>query len=194
LFSGPIAPAVGAVLFPNLGVALVVRLKRPEPEISFHGIARKGIHSVPRFTMHDRQKEWLEENVFHGKRDLCCRPSSAWDLMKARFSGVLRQDTMIPMWLEKDQIAKWLAGKKSEEKTRRKEKDKEAKKSAGSGLPRPATAQTKSAVNKSKGKRIASDSTKDASCKVSQNPAFLPFSCDVAVVVRIFSRPCPVSF
>jgi hypothetical protein len=69
--------------------------------------------------MHPLQEKWLEEHVFKDGLERM-RPSEAWKAMKAFFSGKIREETMTPMWLEKEQISKWLAGKKAEEKTRRK--------------------------------------------------------------------------
>jgi hypothetical protein len=166
--SGLISPAVGELPLPSIGVQLLVKLKRPQPKISFHGIARKGIHSAPRFTMHARQTRWLEENVFFGNQ-AHMRPSCAWDSMKAFFSTKMRTDMMTPMWLEKDQIAKWLAGKKSEEKTRRRENAKKQKsgEKASVKLPQSAPSETKAPVKtgKDKGKKIAAASTKDTGNK-----------------------------
>lgn len=181
----------------------MVKLKRPQPDISFHGIARKGIHSAPRFTFHDRQMRWLEENVFQENRALA-RPSSAWDSMKAFFSGKMRADTMTPMWLEKDQIAKWLAGKKAEEKTRRRENAKKQKseEKACAELPQPAPTQTKAQIQTKapakagkgkakasakagKSKANASASTKDTGSKVSRNV--------LSVLQLPCSSPNPVS-
>ena len=49
-------------------------------------------------------------------------PAVAWEAMKAKFSDMIRVRTKTPMWLEKDQIAEWLAARKAEEKSRRKNK------------------------------------------------------------------------
>jgi hypothetical protein len=51
----------------------------------------------------------LVENAFKEGRYLM-RPPTAWAAMQAHFSAKLREDTMTPMWLEKGQIGKWLAG------------------------------------------------------------------------------------
>ena len=108
-------------------------MKRPQPPIPLHGSARKGIHMATKFSMHPEQEKWLERNVFKDGLEQM-RPSAAWVSMKAFFSGKIRVDTMTPMWLEKDQIAKWLAGKKSEEKARRKAMKAASKKKQLSGL------------------------------------------------------------
>ena len=108
-------------------------MKRPQPPIPLHGSARKGIHMATKFSMHPEQEKWLERNVFKDGLEQM-RPSAAWVSMKAFFPGKIRVDTMTPMWLEKDQIAKWLAGKKSEEKARRKAMKAASKKKQLSGL------------------------------------------------------------
>ena len=102
------------------GRTLVLTLRRAKPPISFHGSARQGICMNTKFTIHCEQLRWLEANVFKGGLALL-RPVDAWAGMKSHFSDMIRVATMTPMWLEKDQIGDWLAGKKSDEKARRKQ-------------------------------------------------------------------------
>jgi hypothetical protein len=102
------------------GTAFVVNFRRCTPQIPYHGSARKGIHRKTRFTMHQDQLSWLEENVFHGGRDHM-RPADAFKAMRAAFAGKIRTGTKSPVWLEKDQISDWLKAQKSTEKMRRKD-------------------------------------------------------------------------
>jgi hypothetical protein len=130
------------------------------------------LHSMGKFSMASRQVGWLEEYVFKDRMPLM-RPSVAWASMQAYFAGKLRADSMTPMWLEKGQIAKWIAAKKSEEKARRKDNKKtmqyraESGPGAESGLPPPTTCQQKKSKKESKRKRLASTSTGGASLTVS---------------------------
>jgi hypothetical protein len=59
--------------------------------------------------------------------------------MKAFFSGKIRVATMTPMWLEKDQIGEWLAGKKAAEKSRRKQNKQEQPVALGKRKQTPPT-------------------------------------------------------
>lgn len=106
------------------GKSIVVELTRPPPSIPNHGSARKNIRKQAQFKMLETQREWLEEYVFKDNIELM-RPADAWKAMRAKFSNVLRVDTSTPVWLEKEQIAKWLADKIK----KRKDQHREAKKS-----------------------------------------------------------------
>ena len=134
------ASTVPRVLQP--GQALVLTIMRAQPPIPYHGQARQGIHLNTKFTMHEEQLKWLEANVFeHGLAKM--RPLDAWIAMKAHFSGKIRVSTMTPMWLEKDQIGEWLAGKKATEKVRRKQA-----KTASAAKERPASRKARGASAK----------------------------------------------
>lgn len=128
------------------GTSLTVTFRRPEPDIPFHGSARKGIHKQTRFKMLPEQEAWLNEYVFKDGRDHM-RPSVAWNAMKSKFSGKIRVDTSTPAWLDKDQIAKWLASQVKKEKELRKEERRTAEKAAKEPKPadeeRPAKKSTK---------------------------------------------------
>ena len=50
------------------------------------------------------------------------RPYVAYAALKAHFGGCLRNDTKTAMYLERDQVAKWIAEQKKEEKNRRRMK------------------------------------------------------------------------
>ena len=121
--SEPVAPTNEFEFSGSLaaGASLLLTFRRPTPPIPYHGSARKGIHKQPKFKMHPLQKAWLEEMVFKGG-EAHMLPAVAWEAMKAKFSDMIRVRTKTPMWLEKDQIAEWLAARKAEEKSRRKNK------------------------------------------------------------------------
>jgi len=115
------SPVASASAFPEEllpGETLVITFARPTPPVPYHGAARAGIHMKPRFKMHEAQLAWLERCVFNGRKLSNAAP--AWAAMKLEFDGILRIDPPSPMWLEKKQIATWLAGKlKAEKATRR---------------------------------------------------------------------------
>ena len=99
------------------GGSMSIKFRR-QAKIPYHGFARKALHKKPRFTIHKRQLEWLEENVHKNGRWLL-RPAEAAASMRAHFSNKLRADTRTPMWLEKDQIAAWVAERNKNEKRKR---------------------------------------------------------------------------
>ena len=103
------------------GTWITVTFRRPAPEIPFHGSARKGIHKQARFKMLSEQEGWLQEYVFKNGIPLL-RAAAAWTAMKAKFSGKIRNDTLTPGWLDKDQIATWLAAQVKKEKDLRRDK------------------------------------------------------------------------
>jgi hypothetical protein len=106
------------------GESIVVTLRLPPVPIPYHGSARYGAHKNVIFKMHGAQRQWLEDNVFKGGMERL-RPAPAHAAMKAAFKDQMRVDTMTPMWLDKDQIATWLAQKNKEEKERRRQAKKD---------------------------------------------------------------------
>ena len=101
------------------GTVMHVRFVRPQPEIPYHGSARKGIHKSVQYKMTGEQRDWLEANVFNGG-DRRIRDKEASIAMKAKFYNRIRTDTMTPVWLEQSQIAAWLVKQVRDEKDRRK--------------------------------------------------------------------------
>jgi hypothetical protein len=92
---------------------------KTRPDIPLPGMARMGIHKQIQFVFHPVQLEWLETNAFSdGKQQL--RAKVAWESMKARFSNIMRTDTMTPMWIEQGRIEEWLAKRVRSEKDFRK--------------------------------------------------------------------------
>ena len=132
----------GAIVSPNqlslideklcAGKTLDITFKRPAPPLPLHGIARKGIHKLVPYFLHEQQLDWLGKNVYSGGRALL-RDKPAADAMKAFFHSTLREDTMTPMWLDQDRISTWLSARVREEKDRRKAALKAAK-SSGPGF------------------------------------------------------------
>ena len=135
------------------GATLTVTFRRPEPEIPFHGSARKGIHKQTRFKMLPEQEAWLREYVFKDGRPHM-RASEAWKAMKAKYSGKMRADTSTPAWLDKDQIATWLASQVKKEKDIRKDKQRKEDEAA------QAQAQAQEAAREDKRPTEASAGTK----------------------------------
>ena len=135
--AGSLSGEIGA------GRKLEVTFRRPSPPIPFHGSERETIHKEPRFVMLPEQLGWLKQSAFdHSTGEALMRPVVAYQAMKVHFRNRLRQDTKTPMWLEKHQIAKWLAEQKKEEKEKRKRErtsekttdtNKKGKRTAGGG-------------------------------------------------------------
>jgi len=131
------------------GSTLDLTFKRPLPQLPLHGIARKGIHKSVQFVLHEKQSDWLNQNVFADGRTLL-RDKPAASAMKAHFHSTLREDTMTPMWLDQERISIWLSARVKEEKFRRKTAARTAKSSGENG----SAAATKKAPPK---KRVHSD-------------------------------------
>jgi hypothetical protein len=106
------------------GESIVVTLRLPHVPIPYHGSARYGAHKNVTFKMHSAQRQWLEDNAFRGGLEIL-RPAPAHAAMKAAFKEQMRVDTMTPLWLDKDQIAAWLAQKNRDEKERRRQAKKD---------------------------------------------------------------------
>ena len=98
----------------SAGKEISITFHHPVP-IPYHGSARYGAHKRVTFKMHPEQKRWLEANVFFAGMQRM-RPVVAFRAMKATFCNTMRTDTKTPMWLQKDQIAKWISDQNKEEK------------------------------------------------------------------------------
>ena len=67
------------------------------------------------------QLAWLKANVFaDGKSLYGVRATSAYGRMRAAFHDQIRQDTVMPLWLEQKHVAAWLAKEIKSEKLKRK--------------------------------------------------------------------------
>ena len=137
----------------SAGKEISITFHHPVP-IPYHGSARYGAHKRVTFKMHPEQKRWLEANVFFAGMQRM-RPVVAFRAMKATFCNTMRTDTMTPMWLEKDQIAKWISDQNKEEKQRRRN-NKKSTDAAGKGAKRKAKA-----VPPAKKKQKATSSDED---------------------------------
>ena len=137
----------------SAGKEISITFHHPVP-IPYHGSARYGAHKRVTFKMHPEQERWLEANVFFAGMQRM-RPVVAFRAMKATFCNTMRTDTMTPMWLEKDQIAKWISDQNKEEKQRRRN-NKKSTDAAGKGTKRKAKA-----VPPAKKKQKATSSDED---------------------------------
>ena len=126
--------------------SLEVTFLRPPPPIPLHGSAREMIHKQPRFVIDKDQEVWLKTYAYDHStgRDLL-RPIVAFESMKAYFRNQVRKDTKTPMWLERDDISKWIAEQKKVEKQKRRQNS-----HAGSAEPKKKKKQNISGNAKSK--------------------------------------------
>ena len=185
------SPVASASAFPEElqpGETLVITFARPTPPVPYHGAARAGIHMKPRFKikMHEAQLAWLERCVFNGRKLSNAAP--AWAAMQLEFAGILRIDPPSPMWLEKKQIAAWLAGKVKAEKATRRAASAQARKAttpAGPSAKGKRKAPAKSSGQKSAKNRGAARLTTEIPTrrkKRSQRPRAAPSR---AVMIRV---------
>lgn len=145
-FSGTLAP----------GQSLTITFQYPPAPIPYHGSARYRAHKRVKFKLHPEQKRWLEEHAFPHRRRM--RPPEVHRLMKLTFRHMMRTDTMTPMWLEMNQIARWLSDKTKEETQQRREQknrtaethEKEKSSSSRSSKKRRAPATKKMETEKQK--------------------------------------------
>ena len=105
------------------------------------------IHKEPRFVMPREVEEWLREHAYdHDLGRDKMRPYVAYAALKAHFSGCLRNDTKTAVYLERDQVAKWIAEQKKEEKNRRRMKRAAEKMAASSAKATSGTSSSKKAA------------------------------------------------
>ena len=144
------------------GESITVTVLYPPASIPYHGSSRYSAHKRVTFKMHPEQVRWLEEHAFKGGLQLM-RPVTAHLAMKAQYKQQIRTDTMTPLWLDKDQIATWMAGRNKDEKQRRRDERKRQmteRKAGSDGAPkkkkqRTAAVSTPAARGNSKGKSKA---------------------------------------
>jgi len=81
--------------------AVTLTFARPPLDIPPHGSARKTIHKPVQHVMLPEQLAWLKASVFaDGKSLYGVCATSAYGRMRAAFHDQIRQDTMMPLWLE----------------------------------------------------------------------------------------------
>ena len=150
---------------------VTVTFARPPPDIPRHGSARKTIHKPVQHVMLPEQEAWLRANVFaDGKRLYGTRDKSAYTAMRAAFHDQIREDTMMPMWLDQKHIATWLAKQVKSEKQKRTA----ARKADDAGMTnakKQRTTQTGTGKGKGKGKTKANTSTVGKKGKASKKRA-----------------------
>ena len=148
------------------GGKLDVTFRRPRPAIQLHGSARETIHKEPRFVLHEQQEAYLNDMVLaplqRGEQPM--RPISVFYAMKSTFGNKIREDTRTPMWLEKEQISKWIAEQKKEEKQKRQEQKRAMKGSTDSEPPAKKPAGGKKGKGKGKKKAGGGIDVEDAGC------------------------------